>query len=382
MRPKRSSTRVRRLLAAGVFIVTAAVFTGCQTVGYYAQALRGEYQMLARQRSCEKLLADPATDAELKTKLRLAAQLCDFAKGELQLPVNGHYRHYADLRRPYAVWNVCAAPELSLEPKTWWYPIVGSLDYRGFFSEREARRYAALLGRRGFYVSVEGGEAHSPLGWFKDPLLNTFIHHDEAALAEILFHELAHQRVFASGDTDFNEAFATAAGEEGVRRWLRVKNDPAILEQYLASLRRNREFVHLVSTTRDKLEILYGDERTSAGKLKARKNPRPRSPDALRREKQRLLDELGRDYEKVKANWGGYSAYDAWFAHGANNARLNSVATYYDLVPAFERLLQANGGDLERFYTAAKKLAKLPKAERKRRLTRTFIRTDSVGGSR
>ena len=364
----RPSPRARRLLAAAVFIVTAAVFTGCQTVGYYAQAVRGQCQVLARQRSCEKLLADPATDAELRTKLQLAAQICDFAKCELKLPVNGHYRHYADLRRPYAVWNVCAAPELSLEPKTWWYPIVGSLDYRGFFSEREARRYAALLGGRGFDVSVEGVEAYSTLGWFKDPLLDTFIHHDAAALAEILFHELAHQRVFASGDTDFNEAFATAAGEEGVRRWLRVKSDPAPLEQYLTSLRRNREFVQLINATRDKLEILYGDERTSAGKLKAKKNPRNLSPAELRREKQRLLDELSRNYEKVKANWGGYPGYDAWFAHGANNARLNSVATYYDLVPAFERLLQAQGGDLEKFYAAVKKLAKLPKAERLRRL--------------
>jgi len=356
------------VLAAGVFIVTAAIFTGCQTVGYYAQAVRGQYQMLTQQRSCEKLLADPAADAELKTKLQLAGQICDFARRELKLPVNGHYRHYADLHRPYAVWNVCAAPEFSLEPKTWWYPIVGSLDYRGFFSERDARRYAATLGDRGFDVSVEGVEAYSTLGWFKDPLLNTFTHHDEAALAEILFHELSHQRVFASGDTDFNEAFATAAGEEGVRRWLRSKSDPATLEQYMSSLRRNREFVQLINATRDKLEIVYGAERTSAGKLKAKKNPRNISPDELRRAKQRIFDALRRDYEKLKADWGGYTGYDEWLARGVNNAQLNSVATYYDLVPAFERLLQANSGDLEKFYAAAKKLAKLPKAERQRRL--------------
>lgn len=370
MRSKQSSTRRRRLRTPLLVIVIAAAFTGCQTVSYYAQAVRGEGQILTRRQSCEKLLADAKTPVELKAKLQLTAQICEFAKRELKLPVNGHYRHYVDLHRPYAVWNVCAAPEFSLEPKTWWYPIVGSLDYRGFFRERDARKYAANLGGHGFDVSVEGVEAYSTLGWFKDPLLNTFIHHDEAALAEILFHELAHQRLFASGDTDFNEAFATAVGEEGVRRWLSDKNDSAALERYLTTLRRTREFVHLIRATRNKLEILYGDERRPGGQIKATKNLRNVSSDELRREKQRTLDELHRNYERLKADWGGYTGYDEWFAHGVNNAQLNSVATYYDLVPAFERLLQANGGDLEKFYAAAKKLAKLPKAERQRRLAK------------
>jgi len=368
MRPKRPSVRTRRILAGTLFILIVAAFSGCQTVGYYAQAVRGQYQMLAQRRSCEKLLADLATDAELKTKLQLTAQICDFAKRDLKLPANGHYRHYVDLHRPYAVWNVCAAPEFSLEPKTWWYPIVGSLDYRGFFSERDARKYADILDGRGFDVSVDGVEAYSTLGWFKDPLLNTFIHHDEAELAEILFHELAHQRVFVSGDTDFNEAFATSVGEEGVRRWLRAKGDTAMLGEYLSTLRHNVEFVRLVTLTRNKLKTFYTDTETPAGQIKATNKPRSRSTGELRAEKQRILDELHRDYEKLKADWGGYAGHDEWFSRGVNNARLNSVATYYDLVPTFERLLAANGGDLEKFYAATKQLAKLPKAERQRRL--------------
>jgi predicted aminopeptidase len=374
MKLKRPTSRARRSLVATLFIVAAAAFTGCQTVGYYAQAVRGQCQMLAHERSCEKLLADPRTTAELMTKLQLAGEICDFAKRELNLPVNGHYRHYADLQRPYAVWNVYAAPEFSLASKTWWYPIVGSLEYRGFFAERDARKFAARLGGQGFDVYVEGVEAYSTLGWFKDPLLNTFIHHDEAALAEILFHELAHQRVFASGDTDFNEAFATAVGEEGVRRWLRTKGDTATLERYLASLRRNMEFVQVVTATRNKLQLLYGDERLAGGeKVNAAKKSGEISSDELHREKQRILEELRRNYEKLKGDWGGYTGYDEWFAHGVNNAQLNSIATYYDLVPTFERLLEANDGDLEKFYAAAKKLAKLPSADRQRRLNRGLI---------
>jgi predicted aminopeptidase len=368
MRLRTFFARRRRLVTVTLLLTSLAALTGCQTVSYYAQAVRGHCQVLARRQSCEKLIADPETPAELKAKLRLAGEICDFAKGELRLPANGHYQRYADVGRRYVVWNVTASPEFSLESKTWWYPVVGSLDYRGYFAESGARKYAVGLSQKGFDSYVEGVEAYSTLGWFKDPLLNTFIHHHEAALAEILFHELAHQRVFASGDTDFNEAFATAAGQEGARRWLRAKGDAATLEKYLTALQRNDQFVQLVAAARKKLEALYGDKRTPDGEIKATKQPREVPSEQLRQGKQRILDELRHDYEKFKAGWGGYTGYDEWFAGSLNNAQLNSVATYYDLVPAFERLLAANDGDPEKFYAAVKKLAKLPKAERHRQL--------------
>jgi len=351
-----------------LLLVVGLALTGCQTVSYYTQAVRGHCQVLARRQSCEKLIADPNTPAELKAKLRLAREICEFARRELKLPVNGHYQRYADVGRRYVVWNVTASPEFSLESKTWWYPIVGSLDYRGYFAEQGARKYADRLTPKGFDTYVEGVEAYSTLGWFKDPLLNTFIHHPEAALAEILFHELAHQRVFASSDTDFNEAFATAVGQEGARRWLRSKGDSSALAKYLAALQRNVQFVQLVAGARQKLEALYGDEHLPDGRIKATKKPRGISVEPLLREKQRIQGELRLDYEALKTQWGGYSGYDEWFAGSMNNAQLNSVATYYDLVPAFERLLAANGGDLEKFYAVVKKLAKSPKVERHRRL--------------
>lgn len=359
----------RRSLSAVALLFLIGALTGCRTLGYYAQAVRGHCQVLARRQSCEKLIANPGTPPELKAKLKLAGEICDFARHELRLPVNGHYQLYADVGRPFVVWNVTASPEFSLESKTWWYPIVGSLDYRGYFAEASARKYADRICRKGFDTYVEGVEAYSTLGWFKDPLLNTFIHHHEAALAEILFHELAHQRVFASGDTDFNEAFATTVGQEGTRRWLRAKGDVASLERYLVALQRNAQFVQLIADTRQKLEVLYGDERTPDGDIKAAKRPREANIEQLLREKQRIQAGLRSDYERLKVEWGGSAGYDAWFAGGLNNAQLNSVATYFDLVPAFERLLAANDGDLERFYAAVKQLAKLSRAERHRRLS-------------
>jgi predicted aminopeptidase len=362
-----SRARRKRLWPLAV-LAAAALACGCRTAGYYAQAARGQYQILARQKGVNGLIADPQTPAALRTQLRLVQELRAFAARELRLPVDGHYRNYADLQRPYVVWNVQAAAAFSLEPKTWWYPLVGRLEYRGYFSERGAADYARRLEAKGCDVSVEGVEAYSTLGWFRDPVLNTFVSHAEPDLAEIIFHELAHQRVFAPGDTDFNEAFATAAGQEGARRWLRAAGNTNLCETYVRSLRRNGQFVQLIMNARAQLEKIYGDTRDPDGKIKAAKKP-PAAPDQLQREKQRVLDGLRAEYEQLKAGWDGYAGFDGWFTSQLNNARLNSVANYYDLVPGFERLLEANGGELEAFYRATERLAKMRPEQRRQCLS-------------
>ena len=282
--------------------------------------------------------------------------------------MDGHYRKYVDVHRPFVVWNVEAAPEFSMEPKSWWYPLVGSLDYRGYFSERGAQRYGRWLEKKGYDVYIGGVEAYSTLGWFKDPVLNTFIFNAEPDLAETIFHELGHQRVFARGDTDFNEAFATTVGQEGARRWLQSKGDAVIRSNYLAELRRTREFARLIMTTRERLQALYGDERNEEGKVKATKKKRDVPRESLREEKRQLFARLQGEYAELKKQWGGETDYDDWFAKPLNNAKLNSVAAYYDLVPGFEHLLELNGGDLEKFYAAAERLALQPKKERQQRL--------------
>src|SRR5215475_3013258 len=123
-----------------------------------------------------------------------------------------------------------------MEPKSWWYPLVGSLEYRGYFSEPGAQRYAGKLRKKGYDVYIGGASAYSTLGWFKDPVLNTFIFDPEPDLAETIFHELGHQQVFARGDTDFNEAFATTVGQEGARRWLRCTRGADEYAAYAAQL--------------------------------------------------------------------------------------------------------------------------------------------------
>jgi predicted aminopeptidase len=368
--PKKAG-RARKVLAGLLIVAVGLGVSGCQTLTFYGQAIHGEFSLLAHQQRVEQLLAAPQTPKELKQQLQLLQNLLAFAERDLKLPVDKQYRKYVDVHRPFVVWNVEAAPEFSLEPKSWWYPLVGSLDYRGYFSESGARACARRLREKGYDVHVGGVQAYSTLGWFKDPALNTFIFEPEAELAETIFHELGHQRVFAHGDTDFNEAFATAVGQEGARRWLLAEGDTATTEAYLAHLRRNDQFVRLIQTTRQRLATLYGDEQTEEGKLKASQKKSAVLLEPLRLEKQRALVRLQEEYAQLKAQWGGNTEYDAWFAGPVNNAQLNSVAAYYDLVPGFDHLLELNGGDLQKFYEAADLLAAKPKKERREGL-RTF----------
>ena len=371
--------RLRRWSIGLLLCLALVAVSGCRSFGFYRQAIQGQYQIIARQEKFDKLLSDPQTPARLKARLRLVQDLRAFAQDQLKLPVDGHYQRYADVHRPFVVWNVEAAPEFSMEPKSWWYPFVGSLDYRGYFSESAATNYARALRKQGFDVYVGGVAAYSTLNWFKDPVLNTFIFEPESDLAETIFHELGHQRVFAHGDTDFNEAFATTVGQEGARRWLRAQGATNACSQYLAELRRTDQFVHLVAGTRQRLAALYGDQPLDGGSFQATRK-RPGIPvEQLQRDKQAILRRLQEDYSKLKAeHWAGDAQYDQWFAQGVNNAKLNSVAAYYDLVPGFQRLLELNGGDLPRFYQAASQLAKRPKTERDRHLGTLSAQTQKL----
>ena len=360
-----------RLLGLGLLLVVLTG-TGCHTTSYVSQAIRGQHQIWKRQEPIETLLASEKTPPALKHQLALILQLRKFAEHELKLPANGHYLRYADLERRFVVWNVYAAPEFSLTPKSWWYPVVGSLDYRGYFSEEKARAHAAELRARGFDTYVGGVTAYSTLGWFRDPVLNTFIHEPEADLADLLFHELAHQRLFIPGDTEFNEAFATAVAEEGTRRWMESRTNATALAEYRRQSRRTAEFVELVAQARGQLNALYTNASTTLSTRVSNPEERPRQ---LRLEKQRIVEELREGYAELKQRWGGQRDYDVWFSQPLNNAQLNTVDTYYRLVPMFRGLLRNLNGDLEKFFATVESLRKMKKEERRVHLARLAAAT-------
>ena len=319
-------------MRALLILLSAGALAGCETLAYYGQAAAGQLAISAAARSVAKVLADPDVPPALKERLRTARELRDYATRELGLPDGGAYRSYAELDRPYALWNAVAAPEFALEPVQSCFPIAGCVAYRGYFERRDAERYAATQRAAGYDVVVYGVPAYSTLGWFDDPLLSSFIDYPDAELARLVFHELAHQVVYVKDDSAFNESFAVVVEREGLRRWLRDAGRAA------PEVRR-REFEQLMAELRARLQALYA---------------MPLAPAEMRRRKREALEAL----RPWLARMRGFESAEP------SNAVLASFATYTQKVPAFERLLTEAGGDLERFYARVRELARLPRAER------------------
>jgi len=322
-------------------------------LGYYAQSVGGHLDLLQRAHPVASWLADPATPPALRARLALAQQIRRFAVSDLALPDNASYTRYADLGRSAVVWNVVAAPELSLALKTWCYPVMGCVGYRGYFDRAAADAEAERQRAAGLEVSVYGVPAYSTLGWTNwlggDPLLNTFVGGSEAALARLLFHELAHQVLYVNGDTVFNESYATAVERLGLTRWLAQAGRPG---EDAAELQRRADFRAITQRTRAALDTLY-------------RSPAP--DDDKRRRKAALMAAMRAEFVALQAlpagPWAGYTGYAPWLAR-ANNASLALQAAYDSLVPGFERLFEQQGRDFTRFHAAVRRLAELPPAQR------------------
>jgi predicted aminopeptidase len=337
------------LLRSGVIALMLVTTSGCAKLGYYTQAIGGQLEILVKRRSIPALLDDPDTAPELKARLSPILEMRAFASEELGLPDNKSYRTYVDLKRPYVVWNVFAAPEFSLEPVDWCFLFAGCISYRGYFSERDAQKFANKLAQDNYDVYVAGISAYSTLGWFHDPMLNTMLRRTEPEIAGLIFHELAHQVVYVRDHTEFNESFALTVELEGIKRWLAAKGSADQFQKYLVRKKRRGEFIQLVMKLRDQLDEIYARET---------------GDDKKRAAKQQAFIGIRQDYRELKKNWGGYTSYDAWFARDLNNAYLVSVGLYNQYVPAFQALLSQHNGDLKAFYGAVEELSQLSKAKR------------------
>ena len=347
----------RPFVALAAVAATASLcLAGCASVGYYWQSVSGHLSLINAARPVDDWLADAQTPEPLKARLAMSQRIRSFAVAELKLPDNASYHRYADLRRSAVVWNVVAAPELSLTLKTWCFPVVGCVGYRGYFNELEARAEAAQLQAQGLEVSVYGVPAYSTLGWMNwaggDPLLNTFINYPEGELARLVFHELAHQVVFAAGDTMFNESFATAVERLGSQRWLATQASDAARTQYATFDQRRQAFRALALATRRELADIY--------ESKEALRQHTRGPVAM---KSVAMKNFRDNYAGLKASWGGFAGYDPWVAR-ANNAAFGAQAAYDELVPGFEALFAREGGNWQRFYDAVRQLAALPQDQR------------------
>jgi predicted aminopeptidase len=334
--------------------LTAITLPGCGVL-YVAQAARGQWQVMHARQPFDKVIASGTTAPALRDRLTEVRAARDFASRELGLPDNGSYRSYADLKRPYVVWNVVAAPEFSVNPQRWCFPIAGCVAYRGYFKEEKARSFAGSLEEEGFDTYVGGVTAYSTLGKFKDPVLNTMLGYGDDELAAIIFHELSHQLVYVPNDSGFNEAFATAVEQAGLERWLKVRGREADLGRFKARRERQQQIIALFIGARVKLAALY---RTRL------------APDAMRARKAEIFKTLDEQIADLEKRLGVRSSYRKT-EKGLNNAYLASIATYYDCVPGFERLLASKDGNLPKFYDAVRELTKKTREERHELLCQT-----------
>lgn len=345
-----------RTIFLGLLLLGLPLLTACESLGYYSQAVRGQLFLLSNQRPLDELIESDKTDDALRQRLLLVQEIRQFAEQKMQLPVDDSYSEFVQLPHRFVVWNVFAAPELSLEPLRWCYPVVGCVSYRGYFAERDAVEKARQLQAAGNDVYVGGVEAYSTIGWFDDPVLSSFINRNDLKLAELLFHELAHRQLYAKGQTDFNESFATAVALQGLQDWLASTDTVAsndrhseIFATHLEGQRRHRALMDLLMAARKKFVALYDSDISDAQK---------------RAGKQRLFTQLQQDYAQFKREWQGYAGFDRYMNEQMNNAKLSSVASYNRWVPAFRQLWLDYKGDWKAFYQASEALAELEKDQR------------------
>jgi predicted aminopeptidase len=346
-RPGRARVGTRGRTALVLSICT--LLPGCGTL-YVMQAAAGQWHVLRARVPIDTVIADPRTPPELRGRLTEVREARAFAVSDLGLPANRSYTTYADIGRPYVVWNVVATPEFSVQPEHWCFPVAGCVAYRGYFDEVRARDFAYRLERRGADVVVEGVPAYSTLGRFADPVLSSMLRYGEDDLVATIFHELAHQLLYVRNDTEFNEAFATTVEDVGLERWLKSRGQAGRMREFRTEQARSAALIGLLTDARSRLAALYASGRT---------------PAQMRAGKARILDRLAADIRAQELRQGlRYPVYDEWIMSGLNNAQLASVATYYDCVPGFRRLLEEQAGDLRRFYAAVRRLAHESRAER------------------
>ncbi len=342
-------------------LAVLAAFSGCRALGYYGQAVTGQLGLLMQREPVDEVLADDRVSPGVRAALQQASAVREFASELLGLEMSGSYRHYVSLDHPYVVWNVFAAPSDSLELREWCFPVAGCVGYRGYFSRAAAHREAERLDGLGYDVYVGGVAAYSTLGWFDDPLTTPMLQRPDWALAALLFHELAHQRVYVPGDTVFNESFATFIEQAGLRRWHEAgPGDARALGEWRRARRRQTDFVDLVGRHTAQLEQLYAEVEDARAAAAAR---------------ERIRQQLREEYAVLRSCWG-VDAYGDWFAGPLNNAQLATVGAYNHWVPAFALLMEQAGDDWAVFLDAVETLAGLETDERDSRMIRLAVEAE------
>lgn len=333
----------RRLAAVAMVIASVTFLPGCAGPGYYTQAVSGHLSLMGDRQDIDTYLAEAANDDPLAERIRLARTIVRFAHSNLGLPAGQAYSEVVMTGQSALVWNVIAAPARSLAPKKWCFIVAGCVPYRGYYDRGDAQRFADRMRGKGYDVVTAPATAYSTLGWFDDPLLDTMLNGSDPALAGVLFHELAHRRLYVPGDTAFNESYASFVEVVGVRRWLSASGREAMIGPWTQQRAMSAQWRRLVDEYRARLATLYAIPQPVADSLA---------------QKTETLAAMRTDYEQLRqADWDGANPWQWFFDAGPNNAAFALVGQYEGGHCAFERLFESVDGDIEQFHRAAAGLA-------------------------
>jgi len=335
-----------------IFIITLISINSCSSVHYYAQAIGGHTKLLLQREAVEKAISNGDIDTETANKLRLTQSIRAFANSS-GLTTGDAYTTYVKTGEPYVVWNVFAAPEFSLSLKQFCFPVVGCTSYKGYFRKSAAEQAAAKLSSEGLDVFVGGVAAYSTLGWFSDPILDSFLFRSDAQLAALIFHELAHRQLYAKGDSQFNESFATAIERHLLQKWLVEERRLPELAAFEAAIKRQQQMLQLVTEIKKELDLVYSQDIALETRRKA---------------KQDLFNALRERYQVMQEDWQGNEDYRGWVMSELNNAKLGTLTTYNNWVVSFNALLTVENGDIPAFIASVKRLSRLDRDQRDRRL--------------
>lgn len=338
-------TKIRLLIV----MLSMAGLGACADMGYYLHSIRGHFNIIQQKQDIGEILQDENVPDKLKQRLRLVQNIRSFAFAEMKLPESGSYTEYADLKRSYVLQNLFAAEEFSIKAKQWCYPVVGCAGYRGFFEQQRLEEFVSELREQHYDIYVANVSAYSTLGWFDDPVLNTFINWPDEFLAGLIFHELAHQQLYVDGDSRFNESFATAVQHAGVEKWLQQQGLEQPLERYRQRRVNRQKVFDLIKQARVDLQQLY---------------QRDIADEEKRKLKVEYLQDLKQRYQAFSAAIQHSDGFQRWFEGELNNARLVSVSTYNDWVPIFSAILARQQGDFTAFYKQVLQISEIPRQQR------------------
>ncbi len=328
------------------FIIPALLLpllSGCASLRFYHQAAMGQWDLLQARQPLAEALEDPNLSAQTRRNISHTPKILAFAETHMEMETGEAYRTYADLKRPYVVWNLVAAPRYSLSAREWCFPIAGCTRYKGFFDESMAAAESQQLEEAGYDVYLYGVRAYSTLGWFEDPVLSTFSDIPAAAYTDLLLHELAHRQLYVPGDTVFNESWATVVAEAGVRDYSHRQQSPLAHSQR----REDPVFFEELDSALAQLRALYARaDGTGIG-------PPGQSVD-LDAEKQAIFDGFRSRYLTRSEP---LAPFRRWISQPLNNARLVSVSNYYRWVPALRYQFEKLGNDYSAFYQWSETLA-------------------------